>query len=350
MTMYIIANILLFSSWYIFFFKEKNSLSFIDRLIGVFILGLTQIIFTEILLGVLFKSLYALPLFLLNISISSGVLFLALKQRTQTTLYLDLKDIFQELKNKINWFFSILKADTVLLCIFGLFLTSVCWMIFLGYLFPSYTWDALWYHLPMVGYIIQSGAIQENLTPPLISFINAYPKNIELFFLWNSIFLKSDIIVDLSQLLFTIAGVFAIYSIAVKLKIKKEYAIYSSLLFFFTPIIILQSTTNHIDIAVSVLFLIAINFLMCNYTDNGAGVVNLREIQPQTDSSLAKKIPILLSGLAAGILLGSKGSGPIFVAALLSVIIIQEFIKRIFPTSRRVESATSYSLKENFIL
>ncbi len=298
-------------------------------------MSLTQIIFTEMLLGVVFKKLYAMPLFLLNTSISSGVLILALKQnqrivpRMQTTL------ILQEFKSKIDWFFSVIKADLVLLCIFGLFLISVCYMIFLGFLLPSYTWDALWYHLPMVGYIIQNGAIQENPTPFLVSFINTLPKNIELFFLWNTIFLKSDIIVDLSQMPFSIAGVLTIYSIGIKLRIKREYAIYSSFLFFFTPVVILQSTTNYVDIAVSVLFLIAINFLMYdepkNYTDN-RGFINLREI----------KIPILLSGLTTGILLGSKLSGPIFVVVLSTVIIIQKLIKRINPIS-------SYSLKENFI-
>ena len=321
---YISVNFFLFYSWYFFLFKKKDYLSFTERLIGTFILSLTQIIFTEMLLGVVFKKLYAMPLFLLNISISSGVLILALKQnqrivpRMQTTL------ILQEFKNKIDWFFSVIKGDLVLLCIFGLFLISVCWMIFLGYLFPSYVWDALWYHLPMVGYIIQNGAIQENPTPFLISFINTLPKNIELFFLWNTIFFKSDIIVDLSQLPFSIAGVLTIYSICIKLRIKREYAIYSSLLFFFTPVVILQSTTNYVDIAVSVLFLIAINFLMYdepkNYTDN-RGFINLREI----------KIPILLSGLTTGILLGSKLSGPLFVVMLSAVIIIQESIKRINP-------------------
>ncbi|MEK6528609.1 MAG: hypothetical protein AABZ36_07000, partial [Nitrospirota bacterium] len=75
---YVILNLLLFFSWYSLLFRKKNHLSFTDRLIGAFVLSLTQIIATEMLLGVLFKMLYATPLFLLNISISSGVLFLAL--------------------------------------------------------------------------------------------------------------------------------------------------------------------------------------------------------------------------------------------------------------------------------
>lgn len=334
---YIIINLLLFSSWYFLLFRKKYYLSFIDRLIGTFVLGLTQIIATEMLLGVVFKQLFAVPLFLFNISISLVVLVLAIKSyHLPFTIPPShpfpkggmvgfggiIKDIFLEFKDEAVRIFRIIKGDIVLFCIFSLFFISVCRMVFLGYLFPSYTWDALWYHLPSVGYVMQSGAIQEN---PVYSFIdvviNILPKNIELFFIWNTIFLKSDIIADLSQLPFTIAGVFTIYSIAVKLRLKEKYALYSSFLFFFTPIIILQSTTNYIDIAVSVLFLIAINFLMYDNPENSfsskAGLIHLRE----------KRIPILLAGLATGILLGSKGSGPLFVVILSSAIIIQELIK-----------------------
>ncbi len=326
---YLVVNLLLFSSWYILLFRKRDCLSFVDRLIGAFVLGLTQIIATEMLLGVLFKKLYATPLFLLNILISSGVLTLAVLTCRRDIASLKkgnirrhfLKGIPVEFKDEIIRVLKIIKGDPVLFSIAGLFSISVLWQIFLGYLFPSYAWDSLWYHLPSVGYIMQSGAIQEN---PVYSFIdvviNILPQNIELFFLWNIIFLKSDVIVDLSQLVFTIIGVFTIYSLALKLKVKEKYAIYPSLLFFFTPVIILQSTTNYVDITVSVLFLIAINFLMYdtpeNYFDNSMAI-HLRK----------KKIPILLSGLTTGILLGSKGSGPLFVVVLSSAIIIQELIK-----------------------
>lgn len=334
----------MFSSWYILLFKKKNCLSFIDRLIGTFILGLAQIIFTEMLLGVLFKRLFAAPLFLFNISISLIVLTLAIifdKNNNSPLPPLSkgemggLKGILSEFKDKTIQFFNIIKRDIVLLCIFILFLISVCWIIFTGYLFPSYTWDALWYHLPTVGYIIQSGAIQENITPSFIDlFINIFPKNIELFFIWNTIFLKSDIIIDLSQLFFTIAGIFTIYSIAVKLGLKEEYAVYSSLLFFFAPVIILQSATNYIDIAVAVLFLIAINFLMYDDPRNFSGGVIKN-----------KKLPILLAGLATGILVGSKGSGPLFIAVLLVMVIMGKFIRYINPFNIFSSEYKKFSVK-----
>jgi hypothetical protein len=232
------------------------------------------------------------------------------------------KSIVRELRGEVFRFFTIVKADRVLLCIFSLLALSVCWTIFLGYLFPSYTWDALWYHLPIVGYIMQSGAIQENATPSMIDlFMNIFPKNIELFFIWNTIFIRNDVLIDLSQLPFTLVGILTIISMSRKLGLSQEHALYSAFLFFFTPIIILQSGTNYIDIAVSVLFLISINFLMCSQKHT----LSPAEYRGKQGQNTA----VLLAGLTTGILVGSKGSGPLFAVMIFGFILMNEFMKRL---------------------
>ncbi len=303
---------------------------FADRLIGTFVLCLAQIIATEILLGVVFNSLYPLPLFLLNTTISAGVLILALRTDGRSGLY-------KEIKEKTLRISVTIAQDKILLCLFSLFLLSVGWMIFLGYLFPSYAWDALYYHLPIVGQIMQSGAIGETLTPSFIQqYMNIFPKNINLFFLWNVIFFKSDVIVDLGQLVFTIAGVLSIYSMAVKLKIAEKYAIYCALLFFFTPILMLQSTTNYVDAAVSMLLLIAINFLMYDDVESCLAGNN------SDDISKKRRIPLVLSGLASGLLLGSKPTGPVFIVVMLGAIFIQEAVKL-----NIVSAGSRYTLKDS---
>jgi hypothetical protein len=329
-TAYISINLLLFSSWYIFLYRRKDCLSFADRLTGTFVLCLTQIIATEMLLGVVFRKLFPLPLFLLNAVISAGMLISVLRAGGSA-------GVGKEIKDESLRISGIIIKDKILLCIFSLFLVSVGWMIFLGYLFPSYAWDALYYHLPMVGQIMQSGAIQETRTPSFIQqYINIFPKNINLFFLWNIIFLKSDVIADLGQLVFTIAGVLSIYGMAVKMKITEKYAIYCSLLFFFTPVLILQSTINYVDGAVSMLLLIAVNFLMYDDVDSyisGNGPVNTLK---------NRRMPLLLSGLAAGILLGSKPTGPLFIMILLGVVLIQETVKLSI-----VSAGKGYTLKDS---
>ena len=317
-TQYIFVNVLLFSSWYIYLFTKRASISFIDRLIGSCVLGLAQIIATELVLGLIFRMLYAGPLFWLNVFMSSTLLAFTLWSNNSSTSTMG--NVFSELNAKVCGFYRTMRSDTLLVVLFILLAIKTCWIVFIGYLFPSYTWDSLYYHLPIVGNIMQSGAILENPDNFQIdTFINIFPKNMELFFLWNVIFLKSSSITDLSQLLFIIIGILTTYSIAVKLHIGAKSALFSSILIFFTPVVILQINTNYIDIAVSVLLLTAVNFLLYESLsiDNSSLPVEGHN----------RKYPLFLAGVAAGILLGSKGSGPLFTIIIVSALIVQEIIK-----------------------
>ncbi|NOZ67792.1 MAG: hypothetical protein GXP46_00755 [Deferribacteres bacterium] len=313
--MYLAVNLLLFSSWYLLLFRERDRLLFADRVTGAFIAGLAQIIATELVLGVVFRQLFAGPLFTLNVLISSGVLAAALRRHAGGLL----RSVFAEAVDEAVRILKIITGDRALLCVFSLFVIMLCWMVFLGYLFPSYTWDSLWVHLPSVGYTLQNGAIQVN---PAYSFIdivvNVLPQNMELFFVWNVIFLKSSTLVDLSPLVLTLAGMLIIYGMAVKLGMRENHAIWASLLFFFTPVILLLSVSNYVDVPVAVLFLAAINFLMYGMPGYRAG-----------NTGKVEKVPVLISGVATGILLGTKGSGPLFVAVLSIAIIIQEAVKHV---------------------
>jgi len=179
-------------------------------------------------------------------------------------------------------------------------------------------------HMPIVGYIMQSGAIQEIANNSFIEqFINIFPKNIELLFIWNIIFLKSDILTDLSQMLFTLVGVLTVCSLALKLKVSEKNAVYSALLFFFIPIVILQSTTNYVDVAISVLFLVALNYLISD------GVLTSQGSELRINNEKQRKIFLLLGGLSTGILLGAKGSGPLFIVILSGLVSIQKIKKHI---------------------
>ncbi len=321
---YITVNLLLFSSWYIVLFRSRNIITFADRLIGTFVLSFAQIIVTEMVLGVVFKQLFAGPLFYLNISISLGILTLLIIRRSVSLL-----DIVKEIKEQITWLLKTIKSDWILMSISVLFFISLCFIVFIGYLFPSYSWDSQFYHLPTIGFFLQSGAIENIPYNSLIyTFINVFPKNIDLFFLWNVIFLKSGTIVDLGQLPFTIAGMLAVYSIAVKFKIRDKYAVYCALLFFFAPVVILQSTTNYVDIAISALFLIAMNFLLCPRVLLSCSSPMLSCESRNGEDSSGGNIPLLLAGITSGILLGSKGSGPLFVFALSGMFLILELRRR----------------------
>ena len=309
------VNLFLFSAWYLLLYAVKDLLSVTDRIIGTFILGLAQIIITEMVLGVIFKKLFPVPLFSLNLFISLS-LMLPVAARGKG------RGVFREIREEALRIFGIIRGDRTLLCIFILCFILMWWLVLQGYLFPSYSWDGLYYHLPIVGQIMQSGAIQEHSTPSFIQqYMNIFSKNINLFFLWNIIFLKSDVIVDLGQLPFTIAGALSVYSMGVKLGIKEKHALYSSLLFAFTPVLVLQSTINYVDVAVSMLFLVSLNFLLNDQTRSGAVKDNHACVRE------CGRLPVFLSGLSAGILLGSKPTGPLFIAVLICALAIRSVLR-----------------------
>ncbi|MBI4710795.1 MAG: hypothetical protein HY759_06820, partial [Nitrospirae bacterium] len=308
--LFVTVNILLFYSWHALLYGSRGYLLLADRVSGALLLCLSQIILTEMALGIVFRKLHAAPLFILNILISLGVLFLCSAGRK-----LNHRDIFGEIKDNASRLLHIIKSSRILLTISTLFSLYLCYLIFIGFLFPSYTWDALLYHLPIMGYMLQSGVIENIPDHSLIyTFLNIFPKNIELFFLWNVIFLKTAAVVDLSQMFFVLIGMLSIYGMAVKLRVEKKYAVLSALLFFFAPVVIQQSTIEYVDLAVSALFLTAINLLLY--------------LKPSThDNPNETAVPVLLAGTAAGILLGSKGSGALFIAALLAMISASEIKK-----------------------
>ncbi len=344
-TAFITVNFFLFISWHMMLFSKREQFSFADRAIGTVMLALSQIILTQMLLGIVLKQLFAGPLFAINLSISLLLLisvFFTGGCSNEGNRRLYFSSAIDEIKEKTSGLLHILRRDPFLIFLMSLFVLLVCRAIFMGYLFPPYTWDALWYHLPIVGYIIQSGAIQEVPNYFFISqFINIFPKNIELYFLWNIVFLKSDIITDLSQLLFAVTGIFTVYSLAVKLQIRRKYARYSAILFFFTPIVVLQTRTNYTDIAVAVLFLAAINFVIhspvpASYSGPGTELKR-------------RKLSLFMAGVITGILLGSKGSGPLFVVILSSAILVQEAFTVIGPI-REVMARIKQRIPKGFVL
>jgi hypothetical protein len=297
---------------------------FSERLTGTFILGIAQIIATCLFLGVGLKILYPVPLLLLNLVISITVFAHSAYSfhRDNSSFFSIVGSVISEFRSALVWLSGELERDYILISIFTLFITGMCWISFFGYLFPSYTWDGLWYHLPIVGYIMQNGAIQEIPNSTFIhQFINIFPKNIELYFLWNIIFLKTDRIVDLSQLPFLFIGVISVYSLSVKTGIERRLALYPAFLFFFTPIMILQASTNYIDVAISSLFITAVNFLY--------GTAFFNDDSDLPDTQRRRTLNLTIAGITSGILLGAKGSGPLFIVILSAAIIAQKFRKHL---------------------
>ena len=248
----LITTYVFLAPYYLLTKKYSHAYSFIDRLLGAFVLGISQIILTEVALGFALQ-LVSLHLFLLNIVVSTGILIFAGISREE------LLKQFKEAGKSLADFFNLVFRHKILSIILVLSVVQVCWWAFQAWLFPPYAYDAMVYHLPKVAHILQINGIEEFATGSI--WVNMPPFNIELLFLWNVIFLGNDILVNGTQIVFALFAVLAIYGIARKVGIGPRNASFA-MIFLFVPIVIQQATTSYIDLAVSAMFVIAVNFML----------------------------------------------------------------------------------------
>jgi len=289
---YILATLLVLSTSIILStnFKVKY---YADKLIIVGLLFLAQIVLSGLFFGVVVKRLYPGELFTFQLLILAVVLFLHRHKIKQISC--------QNFMRQISMILAEIRTSRFTLILFFLILLQIVWILFLGFLFPPYVWDAITYHLSSVAYWLQAGKIHLIDTP--VSRSNIYPMNVELFFLWNVIFLGNDVLVDLSQFFFALLGLLAIYALTRKIGVSPESSLAASAVFFFTPLILIQSKTCQTDLAAAVLFLIALNFIF----------------QYGKDSQISH---LFISGVASGLLMGAKSTGPILVFCLYLYLLI----------------------------
>lgn len=299
-----LLNLTLFFSWFGVLNKRKYSIS--SRLLMAFVLSTAQIIVTTFTLGLPWAKLTAINLVILNVCLSGSLLVLAITR-------LDMLSALRELKDATIDVYTLVHTGSVLKILAILTVFAVIWIIFLAVLYPPIEWDALMYHLPAVGHYMQ----QQSLADPALpmdafskygidgsAWINSFPKNIEILFLWATIIPGTDILVDMVELVFGLIGVIAVYSLASKLGVGRKWAISAGLIFFLTPIVLAQSRSNTIDLSNSALILVALALL---YSSSGRR-------QPGA---------VIVAGIAVGIVVGAKWSGLLFLPLFLIILVGQ---------------------------
>jgi hypothetical protein len=262
-----------------------------DKFLATCTVAISQIILTLLFLG-LMKILCAGNAVLLTLSLTASLIFLDVL-KTRRIFIIDLISGLKLLKRfVINKIENLKRVDLCIGLSFLVLIFTIFMIILSGIIMPPSAHDDLLYHLPMAVSWLKSGLIY---LVKITTFgdINAsmhYPGNAELILLWIMLPFHSDIVADLSQLIFAILGATACYGIARKIKIKKENAIWAPILFLLTPIIILQSRTTYNDVIFASMFLVSINFLLA-----------YRKSQ--------KKLHLIISALSFGVVLGTKYLG-----------------------------------------
>jgi hypothetical protein len=179
------------------------------------------------------------------------------------------------------------------------------------YALPSATWDALTYHLTAVGAWFRSNHI---LVTPLTVKANTNPMNGELTLLWVQALARSDLLIELPQLVFAFIGAFAVGVIARTVGVSRAGAVVAAALYFLTPTVVGQATTNYVDLVLPGLYLAGYAFLLRN-------VLELHASPLQVGIALRTGyLQLAFAGVACGLAAGSKTNGALYAAVAVIVL------------------------------
>ncbi len=247
---FILINSLILISFYLLTARIKIH-SFSERMMVTIFLWMSQIIFTELTLGIL-SLLYIQWLALFNILISISLLFFSLsKIQANQVIREDIKSIRLHLG-------SILAPENKILLCLGFFV--MLWFTAASYFLPPRGGaDDIFYHLPPVYEFIIKHQIY--LMPIYkIKYTFAFPLNAELFFMWPAIFFHDQRWVDFVQVIFALSGSLTVYAFARLLGQTVRLAFFLGLLFFFSPVVLHQAESNYIDLISTTFFMTTLYF------------------------------------------------------------------------------------------
>lgn len=275
-----IANLIVGSSSLIVAAKLLQIKNQVDFLISVFILYFSQIVLTELVLGI-FGMLNLFNLVFINIVILMFLLFFLRNKKANIDLSLFKSTLLELLNSKI-----------ILICL-SLIIGFGGVKLWINLINAPFGWDNLSYHFVFPVEWLKHANFDNPITlcdDPSPSY---YPINGSLFFLWWMLPLKNVFLADLAQLPFFILSVLSIYSICRKLKLNKEFSFYAAVLFLITPNVFKQLEIAYVDVMVAGLFLSGLNFL-----------ISLRE-----DCNWRN---LLLWSVSFGLFLGTKTSAVVY--------------------------------------
>lgn len=284
---WIVLTAFIFLSWWRFFIKRTSqTFSLSERVLGAFIASVCQIVGSIYLLSWM-RILFFWQLGIINAVFSAG-LFIS------TFRFPEKRDIGDEIIAITASFRSIAKSSTAVAALSILAVVVSGWMIYLGQLLPPFCWDAWSYHLPWAAFARQEGHLGPFNQPWL--WINIFPKNADILFLWWIIGTNTDRWVNIAQAPFAFASALACFLLMKRIGVRRIDAAASSLLVFSVPTVVQMMWMEMADLVVMGGTLVSLAFL------------SRKKLDPSS---------LVLAGCAAGIMIGSKGNGIYFLIGLI---------------------------------
>jgi hypothetical protein len=296
----------------------------LDRTLALVTLGITQVVVSMLVPGALLSELTRAAVLVTNAVIAVLLVLLA-TWRNGGRLPMPKLPAAGAVRAGARRVPGLVRAHPWCAFLVALAGAEFVWRAFAGYLLPPYGYDALWYHLTSVSGWLQDGKI--GLSPFDFRSRN-FPANGELTFAWVALFLRSDTWVNVVQLLFAAAGSLAVAGIARTVGLRRASAIAAGALFFLTPTVLTQATTDYVDVIFASTFLLSLHFLFRYLA--GPPPADLSSTTPliRAENHAGVGSTLLLAGLAAGFALGAKRTGAVDCGVAVGALAITLALRR----------------------
>lgn len=252
------------------------------------------------LLGVLGRASLAVA------SIATSLAVIALSSRGRA-LALHLRETREQLQGSLSAAAALVaqiwRSGSLVVAAFAALLVALTWTALLTYLLPSDSWDGVWYHDLIVGYVIQQrGYADMQLPQNLTQQANGYPRNSEMMSLWLVIFADRKLI-ELPSVMAGLVLPLATYALCRRYARDRVSAFMWAVSLALLPGARLQMRSTYVDLWLGALLVCAYYFAS----------------DPQLDARRS-----VLASLALGLALGSKGQALLVVPflAVLALVLL----------------------------
>ncbi len=246
---------------------------FTELILNWFILFFSQIILVGLILGIMGR-LYFLNVFMAHLFILVAI-----------TLSCHSKKMPSLWKPDLHFFMN----SNLFLFIFSIFVSFFLVKLYVTLVNPLVYPDGLQFHLAFPAHWIVNGNLDNPFqifgSVPILnpngietSSGSYYPINVQLFFTWLMLPLRSAFLADAGQTPFFFIGIIAVYSILRKYNVKRNIALLSGFLWVLIPNIFKQLRIgSNIDVICAVLFLLVFYTLLLlkfNFTFKNVSIIH----------------------------------------------------------------------------
>ena len=248
MAILVLMNLAVIVSSFLVTFKLLRLDSLLDSLACWFIFYFSQIVLTELCLGV-FNALNLNNLIIFNF-LMFLLVWLISRNKPGSCRLGGVRGNFTAVFN-----LKYLRFGLAVLAGFALVKISI------NLVNPPFGWDNLNYHFVFPVEWLKHGNLNVPITISDDPGPTYYPFNASLLFFWFIVPLKNVFLADLGQVPFFILAFLMIYRISRKIGVNKEFSYYAALLFILIPNVFKQLEVAYVDMMVATLFLTSLNSL-----------------------------------------------------------------------------------------